>query len=350
MNKTVNEIAQMVGGRVVGDGVTVITGVNGIREASAGDLTFVTNGPYLRYLSVTKASAILAPEGVTDSGRPIIQVRNPYLSFATILKSVEEEGLQHPVGIHPQAVVKDGVTLGQRVAIDACAVIESGCELGDDVVVYPGAYVGRNSTIGARTVIYPNVSIRERSVIGADCILHSNASIGSDGFGYAPFEGKPTKIPQVGRVVLSDGVEVGANSAIDRATCGETFIGAGTKIDNLVQVGHNVRVGEHCTISGNTGICGSARIGNRVTIGGQVGINGHIEVGDNTIVAARTGVTKSIPAGSTVSGFPAEDHATARRILVGQKLVPELQRRVRALEKQLEEVVREIHGSSTDDS
>jgi UDP-3-O-[3-hydroxymyristoyl] glucosamine N-acyltransferase len=340
----------MVGGRVVGDGITRITGLNGIREAESGDLTFLMDRRYFPYFSETQAAAVLVPENFDGAGRPVIHVANPYLSFTSLLERQRADSFQHPHGIHPSAVVNESATLGKNVTLDAHVTIEADCAIGDDVVIYAGVYVGRGTTIGAGTVIYPNVTIRDHTEIGARCTIHANTAIGSDGFGFLPVNGSLKKIPQVGRVIIGDEVEIGSNTAIDRAMCGETVIGTGTKIDNLVQVGHNVRIGKHCTISGSTGISGSARIGDYVTIGGQVGINGHVEIGDRVVIAARSGVTKSIPSNRVVSGFPAEDHALSKRIMSSQRNVPALQRRVRQLEKQLEEVLRHIHGKTTDDA
>ena len=351
MQKTVNEIAQMLGGRLVGDGVGLVTGLNGIREAGERDLTFVIDPRYFQYLDITKAAAILVPEGYSNgTARPVIEVKNPYQSFATLLRAFEEETLVHPTGIHPLAVVGENAVLAQNVAVGAHAVVEADSQLGEGVVIYPGVYVGRGSVIGPGTVIYPNAVIRERSKIGARCIIHSNVSIGSDGFGFSLLDGKHAKIPQVGRVVIGDDVEIGSNTAIDRATCGATVVGSGTKIDNLVQVGHNVQIGEHCTISGSTGISGSARIGNRVTIGGQAGIGGHVEIGDDAIIAGRSGVTKSVAPGKIVSGFPAHDHEANKRLMVSQRHLPAMQRRLRALEREFDKLRREIDGQATDDT
>jgi len=344
MNLTVNEIAAMIGGTVHGDGTTAITGVNGIEEAGEGDLIFVRDAKYAALLSESKASAVLIADVPDPCPMPAIQVGAPDLAFAQILQSIDTEQTHHPDGIDPAARVHAEATIGEGVGVGANATIEAGAQLGEGVKVYAGAFVGRDAALGAGTVVYPNAVIREGCRIGARCVIHSGAIIGSDGFGFAPLGGQWAKIPQVGIVVLGDDVEVGSCTCIDRATFGETVVGAGTKIDNLVQVGHNVRIGEHCAIAGTTGIAGSARIGNGVRIGASSGIIGHIEIGDNATVAARSGVTNSIEPGRVVSGFPAIDHSEQRRLMVGQRRVPDLLRRVKQLERKLAALEDQQHG------
>ncbi|MBI1319943.1 MAG: UDP-3-O-(3-hydroxymyristoyl)glucosamine N-acyltransferase [Candidatus Hydrogenedens sp.] len=344
MKLTVDEIAGLVGGTVHGDGSTVITGVNGLEEAAPGDLVFVRESRYLPLLEQSKASAVLigaVPEGCAI---PAIVVGMPDLAFAQVLQHCDAEQTHHPVGVHESAHVHPGAQLGANVAVAAGAVVEDEARLGDGVVLYSGAYVGRGAQLGAGTIVYPNAVIRERCQLGERCVIHAGAVIGSDGFGFAPLGGRWAKIPQVGIVVLGDDVEVGSCTCIDRATFGETVVGAGTKIDNLVMVGHNVRIGEHCVIAGTVGIAGSARIGNHVRVGASAGIKGHLEIGDNATVAARAGVVTSVEPGRTVSGFPAIDHAEHRRVMVGQRRVPELLRRVKQLERKIAELEEKHDG------
>lgn len=336
MNLTVGDIAALVGGKVSGDSSVTITGVNGVDEAGDGDLCFIRNAQYLPQLEKSGASAVLiqeAPEGLTI---PAILVPKPDLAFAMVLKYCETQQLRHPSGIHPAAVIDPSAVLGENVAIGACAVIDADVQLGAGVVIYAGVYVGHRSRIGAGSIIYPNVTIREETEIGAGCIVHAGAAIGSDGFGYAPLEGSWMKIPQVGRVVLEDDVEIGSCTSVDRATFGETRIGKGTKIDNLVQIGHNVRIGEHCALAGMVGVAGSAQLSDRVQVGASAGIKGHITIGEGAMVAARSGVVKSVEPGAIVSGFPAIDHDEERRVMVAQRRIPELIRRIRNLERELE--------------
>lgn len=336
MDLTVDEIARLVGGSVVGDGSVRIAGVNGLREAGPGDLVFVRGKRYLPLLAETRASAVLIA-AVPDNpvSIPLIVTPQPDLAFAQIIQQHALTPLEHPQGIHPSAVTGAGTRLGEEVALAAHVYIGENCTIGDRVVLYPGVYIGNRVQIGAGTVVYPNVTIREDTEIGSCCIIHAGACIGSDGFGFAPLGGRWEKIPQIGRVILGDDVEVGTNTAIDRATFGVTRVGRGAKIDNLVQIGHNVQIGEHCVIAGKVGIAGSAIIGNQVRIGASAGINGHIDIGEGATIGARAGVTKSVGPGEIVSGFPAMEHTLERRVLVAQQHLPELMKRVRELERQV---------------
>ena len=336
MNMTVGDIAALVGGQVSGDPDVQITGVNGVDEAATGDLCFVRSAQYLPHLANSHASAVLIQEAPADLAIPAILVAKPDLAFAMVLKYCETQQLRHPSGIHRAAVIDPAATLGQNVAVGACAAIEADARIADGVIIYPGVYVGRAVEIGAGSIIYPNVTLREETAIGAGCIVHAGAAIGSDGFGYAPLQGAWMKIPQVGRVVIEDDVEIGSCTSIDRATFGETRVGKGTKIDNLVQIGHNVRIGEHCALAGMVGVAGSALLKDHVQVGASAGIKGHLTVGEGATIAARSGVIKSVEPGSIVSGFPAIDHQEERRVMVAQRRTPELIRRVRLLERELE--------------
>ena len=339
MDKSLAEIAELIGGTVIGDATTRISGVNGIKQAGRGELTFVSNLRYLPFLETTHASAAIVGAAVTSAPIPVIQVAKPDVAFWTVLKHVADSEVTHPhAGVHPTAAIGDNVRLGADVAIDAHVRIADGCVIGDGVVLYAGVYIGQDSVIGGNTVVYPNVVIRERVTLGARCIIHGGAVIGADGFGFVPLGKAQFKIPQVGTVVIGDDVEIGANTTIDRATFGRTVVGNGTKIDNLVQIGHNVEIGEHCVISGTTGISGSTIIGNNVMIGGQAGIGGHIDIGDRAIIAARTGVTKSVEPGKMVSGFPMKEHKEDLRIMACISRLPQLARRVHELEAQIREL------------
>ncbi len=348
MDKSVHEIAEIVRGEVVGDGSVRVTGLCGIKEAQPGDLAFIGDPRYRVYLGTTGASVVIVPRDTEAAACPLIRVDNPYLAFAAMLKVLEAEVLVHPRGIHPTAVIGEGVVLGKNVALDAHVCLADHSRIGDDAVLYAGVYVGRACVIGPNTVIYPNAVIRERVTIGARCIIHANASVGSDGFGFAPMNGIKAKIPQVGTVVIGDDVEIGSNSAVDRATAGHTIIGHGVKIDNLVQIGHNTRIGDHTTISGSSAVAGSAVIGSHVTVGGMSGINGHIEIGDHAVIAGRSGITQSVAPGRIVSGFPENDHAVTRRIYAAQPRLPEALRRLRQLEERLKELEQRLDGQTAD--
>ena len=346
MNKSVAEIAKMVGGNILGDQELIVKGLNGLKEAESGELSFLGSSNYETHMSTTQASAVFVSETYqkTHNGLVLIQVANPYMAFAQMLKAMEEETLIHPSGIHSTAVVGKNVSLGQGVCLDAHVLIRDDAVIEDGSVLYSGVHIGRGAHVGAGTIIYPNTTIRDHCVVGSRCIIHSNVAIGSDGFGFAPVGGIKAKISQIGIVRIGDDVEIGSNSAVDRATCGETLIEDGVKIDNLVQIGHNVRVGKHSTISGASAIAGSATIGSNCTIGGQAGINGHIEIGDNVMVGGRSGVLKSIPSDSIVSGYPAIDHKQSLRVMTSQPRLPEVLKRIHTLEKRIEELEKGING------
>lgn len=350
MNVTVGEIAAHVGGIVVGNESVRLTGLNGIRQAREGDLSFISSSRYARYLNEAKAAALLVPESISSAPIPLIQVPDPYAAFLDILNEYLPSGPEHPRAIHPSAVVGENVTLGRNVALDANVTVADNAVLGDNVCLYAGVYVGKDVRIGPDTVIYPNVSILAGVVIGARCVVHSGAVIGSDGFGYLNGAAGPRKIPQVGNVVIEDDVEIGANTAIDRATFGSTIIGSGTKIDNLVQIGHNVEMGTGCLICGNAGISGSAILGNGVTIAAGAGVAGHIEIGDGATVAGLSGVTKTIASGKVVSGFPAMDHERDKRIIASMRHLPETLRAIRDLRRRIEELEKHQDGMSKDHS
>jgi UDP-3-O-[3-hydroxymyristoyl] glucosamine N-acyltransferase len=336
MAMTLEQIASLVGGRLEGDGDILITGLNGIEEAQPGELVFVRDARYAALLPNTLASAVLLSELPEDCPVPAVVVDNPDVAFLMVLQHFGEEQAAHPVGVHPSAHVSESAFLGVNVSLGPGVCIEDDAVIGDNTVLYANVYVGRGSQLGADCVVYPNVVIREMCTLGERCILHSGAVIGSDGFGFAPFGGRWIKVPQVGRVVIGDDVELGSCTCVDRATFGETRIGNGTKIDNLCQVAHNVQIGEHCVMAGMSGVAGSARLGNQVRVGANSGIVGHLKIGDGATIAVRSGVTSSVEAGRTVSGFPSLDHAEQKRVMVAQRRVPELLRRVKELERKLQ--------------
>ncbi len=354
MNLRALEIAKFVGGRIiVGSPETIVKGVGSIENAKNGEVVFVRDKKYEKYLSNTNASVALVPFEPTVSLPPnltCILVESPDLAFLRLVEHFYPKKIPFPAGVHPSAIIGENVVLGENISVGPFVYIGSNSKIGNGVVIYPHVFIGENCEIGQDTVIYPNVTIRESTSIGARCIIHSGVCIGSDGFGFV-FDGeKWHKIPQVGKVVIKDDVEIGSNTCIDRATLGETVIETGTKLDNLVQVGHNVKIGKHCVLAGTTGIAGSAVIGNFVRIGAGAGINGHIEIGDNVSIGAWSGVAKSIEAGKTVSGFPAVEHSLAKRIMVSQQYLPEMLKRIRELERKIEKIESIVYGEPKDNS
>jgi len=332
------EIARLVGGELHGDPDVEIRGVAPLDRARAGDLSFLSNPKYRSLLSRTNASALLLPKGTWDISLPVVLCDNPYMAFALVMRQFYKLVHRLAEGIHPSAIIDPEAELGENVAVGAYVVVERGVKIGARTQIFPHCYIGENTQIGEDTVIYPNVTIREDSQIGNRVIVHPGAVIGSDGFGFAQEKGVYHKIPQSGRVVIEDDVEIGANTCVDRATLGETRIRKGVKLDNLIQVAHNVEIGEHTVIAAQTGISGSSKIGHHAMFGGQAGISGHLKLGNFVIVGAQAGVTKNVPDGTFVSGYPARPHKESLRVEAALMKLPELIRRVRQLEKQLAEL------------
>jgi UDP-3-O-[3-hydroxymyristoyl] glucosamine N-acyltransferase len=344
MRKTLEEIAKLVSGDIIGRKDVVITGVCGIKEAREGDLTFIANPKYLPLMEHTKASAVITSREIKTAAKPIIQTDNPSLAFAKMITLVAPTDTKHPKGIHKTAIIGEDVKLGKDVAIGPYVVIEDGVEIGDQTIIYASCYIGHHTKIGKDSLIYPNISIREKIAIGDRVIIHSGTVIGSDGFGFATVKGLHHKIPQIGTVVIEDDVEIGANVTIDRARFDKTVIGKGTKIDNLVQIAHNVVVGENSIIVAQAGISGSTVIGNNVILAGQAGLVGHITIGDGAVVAAQAGVTKSVPPNTKVSGYPAKPHETAKKVNACLQRLPDLVETIRELKKKVEELEAKLKG------
>ena len=342
MNKTAKEIAELVNGELLGEPDILITGVNSIEEAKKGDITFADNPKHVQLIEKTNASCVVAPKEVAKSSKTIIRTENPTLAVAKILSLIFPEESRHPKGIHPTAIVEKEARLGRDVSLGAYSVVCEGAKIGDGSVVYSGSFVGPKSEMGGSCVIYPGVVIRDRIKIGNRVIIHSGSVIGTDGFGYRQVGDKHMKIPQVGTVVIEDDVEIGSCVTVDRATLGETRIGSGTKIDNLVQIAHNVKIGPNCIIVAQTGISGSSTLGRNVMLGGQVGLTDHISLGDKVMVGAKGGVSKSFPAGSIVIGIPARPYEEARKIVAATGRLPHLIKRIGELEKKIEELEKKL--------
>lgn len=336
MRMTVHEIAGYVGGTVAGDADLMVTGLASLDDAGDSDLSFMRDARYAKQLNDSGAGVVLVPENFAANGRTLIQVPSPDAAFARMLAILEAEIRIHPSGFDERAVISASAQIGEGCAASAGAYVEGDAVLGAGVILYPGVYVGRGVRIGANTVVFPNAVLREYITVGRDCIIHSGAVLGGDGFGFVVVAGTRHKIPQVGTVEIGDGVEIGSNSTVDRATVGVTRIGTGTKIDNLVQIGHNVVIGEHCAISGNCAIAGSVTIGDRVTMGGQCGVAGHIHIGDDCVVGGGSGVTNSIAPGSVVQGLPAIDQNVNKRVWLSFRRIPEMLKRIRQIERRLD--------------
>jgi len=336
MQKTLKEIASIIDGEIIGDENIIVTGICGIKEAKEGDLTFIANSRYLPLMGQTRASAIITSMDVKTAPKAIIRTENPSMAFAKMVSLLAPNDVRRPKGIHPTAIIGDKVKIGKNVAIDPYVVLEDNVEIKDNTVLYAGVYIGHHTKVGRDCIIYPYVIIRESVTIGNKVVIHGGTVIGSDGFGFSTVQGVHHRIPQIGTVIIEDDVEIGANVTIDRARFDKTIIKKGTKIDNLVQIAHNVSIGENSIIVAQSGISGSTNIGKNVTVAGQAGIIGHISIGDNVVVAAQSGVTKSIPSNTCVSGYPAKPHILAKKIHAFTQNLPELFKKVKQLEEEIE--------------
>ncbi|MCX8042856.1 MAG: UDP-3-O-(3-hydroxymyristoyl)glucosamine N-acyltransferase [Desulfobacterota bacterium] len=339
MQAKLRDIAALIGALLDGDPDATVDNIAGIETAQPGDLAFVANPKYARFIQTTRATAIICTPDTNAPGKNLLKVDNPYLAFAKIMTFLYPRRAESGT-IDPRAVVGSNVTFGKNVTVYPSVYIADGCVLEDNVTVYPGCYLGEQVFVGADTLIYPNVTIREGCRIGKRVIIHAGAVIGSDGFGFAKNGSRYYKIPQVGIVQIDDDVEIGANVTIDRAAMGTTWIKRGTKIDNLVQIAHNVVIGEDCAIVAQVGISGSTKVGNRVTLAGQVGLVGHITIGDDVTVGAQGGVAADIPAGTVMSGSPAIPHRLWLKASQTFQKLPDMRKKLRELEDRIAKLER----------
>lgn len=331
------EIAEKIGARLEGDGDLEITGLASLAEAVAGELSFLANPRYTSAVAETRASAVLLANAWTgECPCAALYVENPDRAFADVALMLAPATVVFAPGVHPTAVIATDARLGGNVTVGPHVVIQPGAVIGDRTVLVAGCYVGHEAVVGSDCRLHAHVSVRERCVLGARVIIHDGAVIGSDGFGYTPDKhGVWQKVMQLGIVEIGDDVEIGANVTIDRARFGKTRISNGVKIDNLVQIAHNVQIGEHSVMASQVGISGSTRVGRHVQLGGQAGLAGHLHVGDGAVVGAQAGVTKDVPGSCFVSGYPAMDHRKATRLHAHLMRLPELKERVRELEAQV---------------
>ena len=341
MKKKLKELAEWVGGAITGDGEVEISGVAAIEEAQPGEITFVANPKYLSRLNETKASAVIVSKEITQANKPLLCTANPYLAFAKILTLYSQKPYQAR-GIDLKAWISPTAQMGQEPSIYPFVFIGERCRIGDRVTLYAGVVVGEDSTVGDDSILYPNVSLYPGTTLGKRVILHSGVVVGSDGFGYVKEGRKNRKIPQVGSVVIEDDVEIGANTTIDRAALGKTIIRRGVKIDNLVQVAHNVVIGEDSIIVAQVGISGSTKVGSNVTLAGQVGLVGHIKIGDNVVVGAQAGVTHDLAANQGYVGSPALPHREFLRAITVFPKLPEMRKALLDSEKRLKKIEEKI--------
>jgi UDP-3-O-[3-hydroxymyristoyl] glucosamine N-acyltransferase len=332
---TLEQLAKTSGGELLGDPSLQITGAASLAEATPGEISFFANRKYIELLRKTRASAVFVPADFAEPITPAqIRVSNPTKAFEQVVLNFAPKPIVFAPGIHASAVIDPSAQLGAGVSIQPHAVIETGVRIGDDTIVGAGSYIGHETVIGPACFIYPRVTIRERSRIGSRVIIHSGAVIGADGFGFEIVDGRQEKIQQLGIVQIDDDVEIGANTTIDRARFGRTWIQQGVKIDNLVQIAHNVVIGKNSVIVAQTGISGSTRVGERVTMAGQVGIVGHVEIADGSVIAAQSGVSKSVP-GGVWFGYPAGPIDETKQQIAWIRRLGKLFARVKEIEKKL---------------
>jgi UDP-3-O-[3-hydroxymyristoyl] glucosamine N-acyltransferase len=344
---TIREIARLIGAAVEGNGDLEIVRVAKIEEAGDGDMTFLANTRYARFLAGTRAAAVIVGRKTVVEGRPadatpltLLRSDDPYVAFVKVLAMFHPPRPPVPEGIHPTAVVASTAVLGRDVRLGPLAVVGERCRIGDRTMIAPHAVVADDAVVGPDCIIYQNVTVRESCRIGARCILQPGAVIGSDGFGFAPRpDGTFEKIPQMGIVVLEDDVEIGANTTVDRATMGETRIEKGVKLDNLIQVAHNVVIGENTVMAAQCGISGSTKLGKNVMAGGQVGFTGHIEIADGVKIGAQSGVHRALTAaGGAYLGTPALPQREAMRVYGSFPQIPDMLASVRDIRKRLSDL------------
>jgi len=340
MQLTSSELATIVSGELIGDGSIILTGVNGLSDARENEISFLGNLKYLQEALKTGAGIIFIANDIDISkfkNKNIIRVLNPKYAYSIVLGIIEKERIDaiKAVGTHNSAFIANGVKLGKDVYVGQNVIIEIGAEIGDDTKIFPNVYIGRNVKIGNRCIIYPNVVIREDTLVRNRVIIHPGVVIGGDGFGFIHTNGKIQKIPQIGRVEIDSDVEIGANTTVDRATVDATRIGSGTKIDNLVQIAHNVQIGKNCIIVAQVGISGSTKLGDNVTIGGQSGLAGHLKIGDNVIIASQSGISRDIKDNECVGGNPVASISQSLKIRVLTRKLPEMYRDLKRIKKSL---------------
>lgn len=334
MKIALKEIAQLLGGTIVGNGNVIIENIRPIEEAGNGDITFIANKKYLKQLNATEASAILATPQTQVTGKNLVLVPDPYVAVGRLLAIFYPLKHSHD-GVSTDAYIEDGASVSPEATVFPRTYISKGAKIEKGAVIYPGVFIGANATVGEDSILYANVTVYAGSLIGKRVILHSGVVVGSDGFGFAaPGKGN-NKIPQVGFVQIDDDVEIGANSTIDRATMGRTWIGRNVKIDNLVQIAHNVVIGENSVITAQVGISGSTKLGKSVIIGGQTGIVGHISIGDNVMIAAGSGIHKDIEAGQIIAGRTQLPHKQWLKVEACRVKLPEMKATIEELKRKI---------------
>ena len=345
MQFTASQIALLINGKIEGDANASVNSFGKIEEATTGQLAFLANPKYEDHLYSTQASVIIVNESLQlkqHVGSTLIRVPDAYSAFATLLSKYQEMMTQQMNGIQQPSYIAKTASYGENVFVGAFAYLGENVNIGNNTKIFPGVFIGDNVKIGSGTIIHPGVKIYKDCIVGDRVTIHAGTVIGSDGFGFAPqADGSFKKVPQIGNVIIENEVEIGANTTIDRATIGSTIIKAGAKLDNLIQVAHNVEIGNSTVIAAQAGISGSTKIGKGAMIGGQAGVVGHLQIGDGAKINAQSGVSKSIKAGKAVTGSPAHDYTAALRSQAISRNLPELEKRVKELEALVKELIKE---------
>jgi len=334
--KTLGELAEYVGGRVLGDANVQIRSAATLGRAGEGDISFLSNEKYEKQLLTTKASAVIVGKDTVTASAPLLVAEDPYYAFMQIMVLLHGHRKHKKVGISPRAIIADSAKVGADCHIHDFVTIADGAKVGDGCVIYPCAHIGENVQIGNDCILYPNVVIYEKCRLGNRVIINANTTIGEDGFGFATHKGAHHKIPQIGCVVIEDDVEIGANCGIERGTLNDTIIGQGSKLGDLVAIGHGTKIGPHCLLVAQVGIAGSTTLGHHCIVGGQAGIVGHIIIGNNVAIGAQAGVINNVSDGKVILGAPAIDASHGKRAYGMIQYLPEMRQSIRGLQERIE--------------
>ena len=340
--RTLGELAEFVGGRICGDPKVVIKSASTLGRADEGDISFLTNRKYEKQLRTTKASAVIVGKETPAASVPLLIADDPYYAFMQIMVLLHGHRKHKKTGVSPKASISDSAKIGVDCHIHDFATIADDARIKDGCIIYPGVYIGRDVQIGNDSIIYPNVAIYDGCKIGKRVIINANSAIGEDGFSYATYKGIHHKIPQTGIVIVEDDVEIGACCGIERGTLNDTIIGQGSKLGDMVTVGHGTRIGSHCLLVAQVGIAGSTNIGHGCTIGGQVGIVGHINIGNNVTIAAQAGVINNILDNKVILGAPAIEANLGRRAYSMIQYLPDMRQNIRDLQNQFKQIISSI--------
>jgi UDP-3-O-[3-hydroxymyristoyl] glucosamine N-acyltransferase len=342
--RTLGELAEYVGGRICGDSKVIIKSASTLGRADEGDISFLTNRKYEKQLRTTKASAVIVGKETPAAAVPLLIADDPYYAFMQIMVLLHGHRKHEKVGVSPKASISDSAKIGTDCHIHDFVTISDRARIKDGCIIYPGAYIGRDVQIGNDSIIYPNVVIYDGCKIGNRVIINANSTIGEDGFSYATYKGVHHKIPQTGIVILEDDVEIGACCGIERGTLNDTVIGQGSKLGDMVTIGHGTRIGTNCLLVAQVGVAGSTNIGHGCTIGGQVGIVGHINIGNNVTIAAQAGVINNIPDNKVILGAPAVEANLGRRAYSMIQYLPDMRQNIRDLQSQFKQLVSSIEN------